>query len=255
MTLISTVISNLGIIQASDSNLTSERKSAGTGRKVFRLGFAHGALSIAGSYSVDSRSMEVWMPNCIQAYRTMHGPTLEGFADYLRQRFNSEMTADERRNGALIHVAGYATDSVGEKHPEMWFVRNFDRIDESTGEYCESNDQFEVTEDFWNRDYLTRATQSAVRAGGSQRYFNGFPPGRMAFLGMTQLLGAFFQQVWDHPNWQFRPPQTLDELASFVKLEMYSVATIFGSSDYSAPFIGGAIQLVKIAPPAGTVAL
>jgi hypothetical protein len=240
MTLICTVISDFGIIQASDSNLTSERNSAGTGRKVFVLSFARGALSMAGCYSIDGRSMELWMPNWLQAYRTINRPTLECFAHHLRQRFNSEMTVDERRLGSLIHIAGYATDSTREKHPEMWFVRNFDRINESTGAYRDPNDQFDVSEDFWNRGYLTDATRSAIRAGGSQRYFNGFPPERIAFGGLTQFLAAFFRQVWDHPNWRFRPPRTLDELASFVKLEMYAVTTIFMSSDYSAPFIGGA---------------
>lgn len=43
MTLIATVISNQGIIQASDSNLTSSRGPVKTGPKVFRLGFVNGA--------------------------------------------------------------------------------------------------------------------------------------------------------------------------------------------------------------------
>jgi hypothetical protein len=42
MTLIATVICNQGIIQASDSNLTSLPGLVGTGPKVFRLGLPMG---------------------------------------------------------------------------------------------------------------------------------------------------------------------------------------------------------------------
>ncbi len=53
MTLIATMISRYGIIQASDSNLTSPSGAVTTGKKVFRLGFANGALSVAGAYARD----------------------------------------------------------------------------------------------------------------------------------------------------------------------------------------------------------
>jgi hypothetical protein len=51
VTLIATVISKYGIIQASDSNLTdTEGRAAGAGQKLFDLPFAPAALTIAGSY-------------------------------------------------------------------------------------------------------------------------------------------------------------------------------------------------------------
>lgn len=51
---ISATISNLGIIQASDSNLTGlSEGELDTGPKVFELGFRPGAVSIAGSYIID----------------------------------------------------------------------------------------------------------------------------------------------------------------------------------------------------------
>lgn len=107
MTLIVTSISNLGIIQASDSNLTVGGGGTMAGPKVFSLGFTPAALSLAGTYSVGGVPMDVWMPQCIADYGAMPGATLEGFADYLGRRLTNEITDAERNNGSLIHIAGY----------------------------------------------------------------------------------------------------------------------------------------------------
>jgi hypothetical protein len=55
VTLIATVICDHGIIQASDSNLTSSPGLVATGPKVFKLGFVNAALALAGSYAVGQR--------------------------------------------------------------------------------------------------------------------------------------------------------------------------------------------------------
>jgi hypothetical protein len=165
------------------------------------------------------------------------------------------MTDSEKGQGSLIHVAGYVRDQ-GCAHPEMCFVRNVERIDEQTGNYVEFRDQFQVSEDFWHRDYLSPITRAAIRGGGYQNYFNGFPPGRIAFLGLSQMFQAFLHQVWwEHPEWRFRPPSALDELSSFVALEIQAVCTMFGSSDYPAPYVGGDVQIETISPPQGAVVL
>ena len=194
------------------------------------------------------------MSDCIDAYESTSESTLEGFTKYLRERLSKEMNAEERSGGCLIHVAGYVHDNAG-AHPEMWFIRNVEGIDERTGEYVGLGSNFQVTEDFWNRDYSAAATKEAFRTGGYQRYFNGFPPGRIAFLGLSQMLQRFFGQVWAHPVWKFRPPQSLDELASVVELEIRVVGTMFGSSDYPAAYIGGAVQVEKCLPPDDAVVL
>jgi len=94
MTLIVTVISNLGIIQVSDSNITSAAgKLLKPGAKVFSIPFARGALSIAGSYGVNGRPIDLWMPECIRDYRAMPNPTLKGFATHLCNRLEREVTA------------------------------------------------------------------------------------------------------------------------------------------------------------------
>ena len=46
-----------------------------------------------------------------------------------------------------------------------------------------------------------------------------------------------------------------DELASIVKLQIRTIGTLYGMSDYDAPFIGGDPQLHTIAPPPGAARL
>ena len=86
-------------------------------------------------------------------------------------------------------------------------------------------------------------------------YFNGYPSGRIAYLGAVQKLQEFYEQVWREPSWKFRRPASLDELAAFVKLELETTNTLFTSSDYPTPYIGGGIRIEKITAPSGTMNL
>jgi hypothetical protein len=249
MTLIATVISKQGIIQASDSNLTSRTHgSVGTGPKVFRLEFADGALALAGTYSVGAERMDKWLPACIASYPTSAAPSLGGFATHLAAQLESSPTLGKLR---LFHIAGYVADASG-VHPEFYFVRNVQGINPQTGAYEGVTSSYEVSEDFWTRDY-PQAPAGTFAAGGFQRYFNGYPSGRIAYLGATYKLQEFYEQVWREPSWKFRRPASLDELAAFVRLELETINTLFASSDYRTAYIGGAIQIEKIPAPSGTI--
>jgi hypothetical protein len=57
------------------------------------------------------------------------------------------------------------------------------------------------------------------------------------------------------PNWRFRRPASLDELAAFVQFELETINTLFMSSDYPTAYIGGQIQIEKIPAPSGAVNL
>jgi hypothetical protein len=252
MTLICTAISNFGLIQASDSNLTGRSGAAGGGQKVFSLGFVPGALALAGNYRVDRQRMDEWLPDFIDAYAASEHPSLKGFSHHLRDHLSEEQHKDRSQGGRLFHIAGYVETEDG-WHPEMWFVRDFSDIDPATGEYVRADDYL-ISEDFWTRDYADRGIREAIQMGGYQRYFNGTPPGRISFLGVSQLLQAFFAQVWQRADWPFRPPESLSELGSFIKLEITAVATLYGSSDYPAS-IGGSVQMDLTPPPPGSVHL
>src|SRR5262252_7189122 len=145
MTLIATAISPFGIVHASDSNLTSRSAGpAGVGQKVFRLGFADAALAVAGAYSVGGESMDTWMRTTIDRYAATDRPRLGEFAYQLGCCLSEDMNDDERRNGSLIHIAGYV-EQDGAAHPEFFFVRNIESIDPSTGDYVGRSKQFQVT--------------------------------------------------------------------------------------------------------------
>jgi hypothetical protein len=59
--------------------------------------------------------------------------------------------------------------------------------------------------------------------------------------------------VWNQPTWKFRPPESLDELATVVDLQIRTIGTLFGMSNYPAPLVGGEPQIEKISPPAGAM--
>jgi hypothetical protein len=195
MTLIATIISSHGIIQASDSNLTGSPGLVDTGPKVFNLGFANAALSFAGAYAVGTTPMDTWLPACIAQYAASPAPSLSGFAHHLAAELGSSPTADKAR---LFHIAGYVKDTAG-PHPEFYFVRNIQGINVTTGAYEGVTSSYQVTEDFWTRDYRN-APAGMFAAGGFQRYFNGFPSGRIAYLGATQMLQQFYERVWGQPT-------------------------------------------------------
>jgi hypothetical protein len=190
------------------------------------------------------------MSTCITSYSASAAPSLSGFADHLAAQLELSPTPGRAR---LFHIAGYVSDANG-VHPEFYFVRNIVGINAKTGAYEGITSNYQVTEDFWTRDY-PKAPAVMFAMGGFQRYFNGYPPGRIAYLGATQKLQEFYQQVWSEPSWKFRRPASLDELAAFVKLELETINTLFMSSDYPTPYIGGAIQLEKISAPPGAMSL
>ena len=194
--------------------------------------------------------MDRWLPACIASYSASATPSLSGFANHLADQLRSSANPGKAR---LFHIAGYVDDGGG-VHPEFYFVRNIQGINASTGDYEGVTATYQVSEDFWTRDYRN-APAGMFATGGSQRYFNGYPSGRIAYLGAMQKLQEFYEQVWCEPRWKFRRPQSLDELSAFVRLELETINTLFASSDYPSPLIGGPIQIEKIPAPAAAMSL
>ena len=255
MTIIISIVSDHGLIQASDSNVTRPGSSeASSAPKVFPLGFTDGALALAGTYMAGDQRMDTWMPSCIAEYASTDSPTQEGFAHFLKQRLETDLTDSQARMPTLIQIVGYVNDDDG-VHPALHFVRNAWSINTSTGAYEDIRRTFKVTEDFWKQDYQNEKNAGRLGPGWYRSYFNGTPHGRIAFHHFGQLFQDFLSAVWSQPNWKFRPPQSLDELASIVKLQIRTIGTLYGMSDYDAPFIGGDPQLHTIAPPPGAARL
>ena len=115
---------------------------------------------------------------------------VSGFADHLAVQLESSATPSEPR---LFQIAGYVNDT-GRIHPEFYFVRNIQGINAKTGEYEGETSNYQVTEDFWARDY-PQSQPACSRRAGFQRYFNGFAHGRIAYAVATQKFQQFYEQV------------------------------------------------------------
>jgi hypothetical protein len=249
MSLIVTQITKYGIIHFSDSNLTSENgKKTEYGKKIFKIEHLKAGLGLAGVYSVNGVSMDTWIELFIEKDKESGNASIREFSNRLKNKLETEMLPDEKTNGCLIHIAGYVSDEDTD-HPELWFVRNVHSIDQQTGNYTNIDVTFEISEDYWGRDYKIPEVRNLIELGGYQLYFNGFPAGRIAFLNVTHSLNLLFRQIWGDTQNRFRPPMTLGEYEDFMKTYMLLINALFVSSDYSAPFIGGNIQTFVIPHP------
>jgi hypothetical protein len=250
MSLILTYLNKFGIVHASDSNLTSGGTTpAGQVKKTFPVKYLNAGLTVAGIYTVNRKKMDEWMQEFIATQRASGLKSLKAFATLLGTALEAEMLPGEKKCGSMVHIAGYVKESGG-AHPEFYFVRNIHQMDPVTGEYLDFRDQFLVSEDFWARDCPNCNLISAFDSGAAQIYINGYPPGRIAYLGVMQQLTNVFSQIWGNPDWQFRAPGSLAETASFVRLNMSAIGTLFEASKYPAPYIGGKIQICRIPRPA-----
>ena len=135
-------------------------------------------------------------------------------------------------------------------------MRNVQGIDATTGEYTGVVAQFHVSEDFWTRDCPQHHLMQAFQQGHYWVYVNGFAAGRMSFVMLQQVLNQAYWTIWrnpwNNPNWGFRPPRSLEETKALVKLNVQAICTLFQLSDYSAPYIGGNIQMHLIPQPLNT---
>jgi len=252
MTLVVTHISKFGIIHAADSSLTAYNGSpAGEAQKVFPIPFLNAGLSVAGAYGVGGKPMGLWMKTFIEGQERDKCDTLEAFATALKVALQKEMTETEKLCGSIIHLAGYVQDKSG-SHPEFWFVRNVYGMDKVTGEYVDVRDTFQISEDFWNRDWDKNKLEELFQRGGFQLYINGFTPGRVSYLILHSVMNQFFFSVWKNPAWKFRPPRSLEESELLVRLYICIIVVLFRISDYGARFIGGVPQTYRIPAPTRT---
>jgi hypothetical protein len=241
MTIIVTHISQHGIIHAADSNLTdSKGKQAGTGQKLFKIPRLGSALTVAGNYSVGSTSMDTWMRDFISNDAS---ESLAKFVDNLRDTINRMATINERQNGYFIHVAGYA-GSRHTYHPEFYYITNY-QIDRQTGGYSVPDTTLHSQEDFWSQNSSTPLSSLFVEGKGFI-YCNGYPSGRQAYFALLQRMSEYRSSVWSEPSWNFRPPQNVNEEAAYLKNDMEHIKLLFLYSNYTAPYIGGDIEIHPI---------
>lgn len=257
MTLIITHISRHGIVHASDSILTNEKgEKGGEGQKTFKIPYLKAGLTVAGNYGVGEICMDSWMNDFINSQKHIENISIELFSRNLKDRIEDEITPQEKNKGYLIHIAGYAKEN-GLYHPEFWFIRNIHSMNPQTGEYEDVRDVFEISEDFWSRDYKYNDIlkigfrDPSLYAG--QIYVNGLTSGRIGFNIIREKLDSFFYKMWKEKAWKFRAPKNIEETELLVKNYMQIINTLFLLSDYPAQYIGGEINTIIIEQPENIV--
>jgi len=255
MTLIITHINRFGIIHASDSNLTSSDQDAGEVTKTYKIVFLKAGLTTAGSYRVNNVPMPEWMTDFIDKQSKITELTLKDFSHNLKHALQETMLKEEKENGSMIHIAGYVEEQ-GLYHPEFWFISNVHGIDPKTGEYEDIDENFAISEDFWNRDYRNNNLKETFQDPNQysyQIYVNGLAPGRIGFNIIRTQLDRFFSSFWNVRDWKFRPPKTLKETKLYVEIYMQVINSLFIMSDYNARYIGGKTQTLLIPQPENIV--
>jgi hypothetical protein len=249
MTLILTMVSPIGIAHISDSNLSdrSMRTLPKPGAKVFASEPLHAGVAYAGTYSVNGVSMDKWMPGRIREYERDASGTVAGLARWLRLSLDKCMTAEEKQSRCFVHVAGYLHEE-GRWHPVVYVISNVIDVihdGECQGEYLPAQPSYRpLVEEFWS-DAEKRAQ---FEAGMVITYVNGFAPGRMAYMKLLDGMQELFHWIWNR-GWKFRPPRNLEELATYVRLHLSIVSSLFEISDYPGRIIGGEPQIKLTAPP------
>ena len=244
MSIIVTHISQNGIIHAADSNLTDQNgKNVGTAQKLFEIPRLSSALTFAGNYSVGGTTMDEFMKDVISADNS---ESLYKFVDNLSKVINNTATDDEKKIGYFIHIAGYSV-SGHFIHPEFYHITNY-KIDPQFGNYIVPDTTLRYSEDFWNKHSPT--TLSSLFFGGKGFIScNGYPSGRQAYFALLQKMSEYRSMVWSENSWDFRAPQNVEEEAAYLKKDMEQINLLFLYSNYSAPYIGGEIEVCTIAIP------
>lgn len=242
VTLIVTLFSPLGVVQASDSFLTcGDGNHAGSAPKLFAVPGQNAVLAFAGCYAVGGEALDSWMPRILADCGA--APTLAATATALTDRLQAAVLPEEVGGGVLIHLAGYENGADG-VHPELWFIRNIHHMLEDGG-YSEPETEFLISEDLWSRD------RPDSPAADLQIYANGMPSGRITFMAVTQLLMQFLRQVWGYNAWQFRAPTEAAELGALAEFLVRAITLLFELSDYPGPPVGGDVQTEVLTAPDG----
>jgi hypothetical protein len=248
MSIIASYITKFGIIQASDSNLTSDKGNTGFGQKVFPIPHLNATLAYTGVYSIENKPLDVWMNEFIAgAFFTVS--SIEEFVKELCDQMSRNMVDDELSTITIVHIAGYHQVD-GTSHCEHWHISNSGLNEDGT--YTRISEHFRYSNDFnsrLNKEDLEFLKSFDKESTGHQWYINGYPPGRMSAHALKQVIDRGLAYIWNNKEWEFHPPKNIFEFSNIVKLYFHAVSTVFQMSDYKAMYVGGETQTYLIPAP------
>ena len=208
MTLITSYITKFGIIQASDSNLTSDSGNAGFGQKIFPIHHLNASLAYSGVYSIDGKRVDTWINDFI-AGSFFSANSIEEFTIQLTNRMNIEMRDDEICEISIVHIAGYNKHEY-QSHAEHWHISNTTLNED--GSYSSARNEFHYSNDFnsrTNAEQRNLLKQFDSNSSFHQYYINGFPPGRISSVAIKQTIDKTLNLIWEQPTWRFNRPNNI----------------------------------------------
>jgi hypothetical protein len=248
MTLIASYLNKYGVVQVSDSNLTTDFENTGFGQKIFSIPHLNASLSYSGTYYIDGRQLDEWMSDFVMgAFFT--AVTIEEFTQQLAERMTREMRPNEINAVSIVHIAGFHQHN-NQSHLEHWHISNAGL--QRDGNYSSPRTDFGYSNDFnsrtkkEHRDFLIKMDESSIY---SAMYINGFPEGRISYMHIKTEMDKILNGIWSESGWKFRPPKNLFESASIVKMLFEFVAHLFKLSNNKALYVGGEIQTNLIHAP------
>lgn len=248
MTLIASYLNKYGIVQASDSNLTTDSGNTGFGQKIFPIPHLNSSLAYSGTYYIDGRQVDEWMNEFVTG-TFFTAKTIEEFTRQLTERMSREMRPNEIDAVSIVHVAGFQKFD-NQSYLEHWPISNTGL--QGDGNYSKPGTGFSCLNDFnsrtkkEHRDFLIRMDETSFN---HVMYINGIPEGRMSYMHIKNEMDKVLNDIWNKKGWNFRPPENLFESASIVKLQFDFVSQRFKLSHHNALYIGGEIQTNLIPVP------
>lgn len=247
MTLIVSHISKQGIIQLSDSNLSTRIGTAGFGQKIFPVPYLNASVAFTGPYWVKNQRVDQWLNEVIDGSRLSSIRTIKEFVENLVVRLNQDMTTTEKEEPTILHIAGFEIKDF-KSYAKHFHISNCSL--KEGGSYGDVRETFGYQEDFNSENSQHRAGLNIAEGVNSPLIFaNGEREGRTAFMTIwthwTPLLGAF----WVSADFKFRSPDSLFETGSVLKHYLEFVCHMYKMSEHEALYVGGEIQSHYILSP------
>ena len=239
----------------SSANLQVEIQGQSQRPKVLRWPNNRALLGFVGVASIGSQPMDEWLYNFIG--RNYVFDNFQDLAILLKDEIQHQRTKDEGVNeseGLIIHLAGFERRD-GFYVPVVWFIRNYEGMDETTGCYLNPRKEFAVSEELWHENYIEGSTPATIRSYLKNRAecFNPFWFHQGYGLGIFNTLDAFIKGSFKlliesriGPSF----PNSLKEWENHVKMSILTYSAYFQS--FYAPFeqyVGGGADVVSLPWP------
>jgi len=246
MTLVLTEITHHGIVFATDRNILkwdpapAEQTLLGRAQKLFPVPNLEAGICYYGLAQIGGILMGQWLPTFIQTANRIS--SLRDFAFRLAETLNkASLLTNEKGMPLGFHLAGYVKVR-NLRVPSFWHIRNIYQMTPEA-EYVDIREEFQVSEDFLERDVKDVAPAQLEKHLVTTGYIyrNGM---LRPYVDLAKLLYTFFPKIWEMEG--FSTPKSLLERARYLEFHIELLNRIY-TRFYKGPApVGGGIDLLAI---------